>query len=300
MKVNHKPESSLLKPIIFGEVLFDCFPNGEQRLGGAPFNLAWHLQALGDQPCLISRVGKDDLGEKIIREMTTWGMDTSGLQKDDKHATGQVSVKIIDNEPNYNIVPDCAYDFIEYKPCSTLSGSNLLYHGSLALRNSVSRNALQKIMNAKETSVFLDVNLRAPWWHQGEVLEWLKRARWAKVNEEELLMLTGKYNDLHRVMLDFQRENDLQLLFVTRGEKGAVVLSKSGEHYEVVPKKRVDIIDTVGAGDAFTAVLVHGLIHDWSLSKMMERAQCFASKIVGIRGGTVDDREFYQSIMVVE
>jgi len=73
MEVNQKSKSALLKPLLFGEVLFDCFPNGEQRLGGAPFNLAWHLQALGDQPCLISRVGNDGLGEKIAREMTTWG-----------------------------------------------------------------------------------------------------------------------------------------------------------------------------------------------------------------------------------
>ncbi len=297
MKVNQKSEFSLLKPVLFGEVLFDCFPNGEQRLGGAPFNLAWHLQALGDQPCLISRVGNDDLGEKIIREMTTWGMNTTGLQKDDKHATGQVAVKIIDNEPSYDIVPDCAYDFIEYKACPTLSESNLLYHGSLALRNSVSRSALQKILDSKKTSIFLDVNLRAPWWHPGEVSEWLKRARWAKLNEDELVMLTGKYNDLHRVMLDFQRKNDLQLLFVTRGEKGAVVLSDKGERYEVVPEKRVNVIDTVGAGDAFTAVLLHGLIHDWLLSKMMECAQDFASKIVGIQGGTVHNREFYQPIV---
>lgn len=296
MKVKQKPESSLLRPLLFGEVLFDCFPNGEQRLGGAPFNLAWHLHALGNQPCLISRVGNDDLGEKITHEMTTWGMDTTGLQKDNKHATGQVAVEIIDNEPTYNIVPDCAYDFIEYKPCLPLNKSNLLYHGSLALRNSVSRNALQKILEFKETSVFLDVNLRAPWWHQEEISEWLKRARWAKLNEEELVMLTGEYHDLQRVMLDFQRENALQLLFITLGEKGAVVLSDKGERYKVVPSKRVDVIDTVGAGDAFTAVLLHGLIHNWSLSKMMESAQYFASKIVGIRGGTVNNHEFYQSI----
>ncbi|VAW85020.1 Fructokinase [hydrothermal vent metagenome] len=300
MTMNQKPRPALFKPIIFGEVLFDCFPGGEQRLGGAPFNLAWHLHALGNQPCLISRVGNDDLGKKITREMTTWGMDTTGLQKDNKHATGQVSVKIIENEPSYNIVPDCAYDFIEYQRCSTLRESSLLYHGSLALRNSVSRSALQKIIELQDTSIFLDVNLRTPWWHKEEVLGWLKRARWAKVNEDELVMLAGEYNDLENTMLEFQRENALQLLFVTLGEKGAVVLSDKGERYQVVPKQRVDVIDTVGAGDAFTAVLLHGLIHDWSLSEMMECAQKFASKIVGIRGGTVNNRDFYQSIMTVK
>jgi len=181
-----------------------------------------------------------------------------------------------------------------------LSESSLLYHGSLALRNSVSRRALQKIIEFKKTSIFLDVNLRTPWWHQEEVLKWLKRARWAKLNEEELVMLAGEHSDLDNAMLKFQRENVLQLLFVTLGDKGAVVLSDRGERYQVVPKRRVDVIDTVGAGDAFTAVLLHGLIHDWSLSEMMECAQEFASKIVGIRGGTVNNHEFYQSIITMK
>lgn len=84
---------------IFGEVLFDCFPTGEQILGGAPFNVAWHLQALGDSPQLISRVGKDQLGDEILQEMSSWGLSTSEVQIDREHPTGLVEVSISYNEP---------------------------------------------------------------------------------------------------------------------------------------------------------------------------------------------------------
>ena len=91
-------------PIIFGEVLFDCFPDGSQILGGAPFNVAWNLQALGKAPKFISRIGKDAQGDKISRAMQDWGMSTDYLQKDAEHSTGRVDVDIIQGEPHYNIV----------------------------------------------------------------------------------------------------------------------------------------------------------------------------------------------------
>ncbi|NOY71848.1 MAG: carbohydrate kinase [Gammaproteobacteria bacterium] len=281
-----------LKPVLFGEVLFDCFPDGAQQLGGAPFNVAWHLQAFGGSPYFISKIGQDELGEKITKAMTGWGMDTRGLQVDSQHATGQVSVVLIENEPHYTIIAEVAYDFIEYDahlkdtPC-------LLYHGSLALRNPVSRNALEQTLTSHEVATFFDVNLRTPWWHQDDVLGWLKRAHWAKLNEEEFVMLAGEYDDLQQAMTDFQRQYSLQLLLVTLGARGAVALSATGEYYTVKPPQLTPIVDTVGAGDAFTAVLLQGLINDWSLPKTMKYAQNFASKIVGIRGATPGNRELY-------
>ncbi len=284
-----------LKPVLFGEVLFDCFPDGAQQLGGAPFNVAWHLQAFGHSPCFISRIGQDELGEEITKAMTGWGMDTSGLQVDPQHATGQVSVALIENEPHYTIIAEVAYDFIEYDACCLKDAPCLLYHGSLALRNPVSRNALEQTIASHEAEVatFFDVNLRTPWWHQDDVLAWLKRARWAKLNEEEFVILAGEYHDLQQAMTDFQRQYSLQLLLVTLGAKGAAALLDTGEYYTVEPQQLTPIVDTVGAGDAFTAVLLQGLIHNWSLPKTMDYAQDFASKIVGIRGATPSNRALY-------
>ena len=94
--------------LIFGEVLFDCFPNGKQILGGAPFNVAWHLQAFGVAPLLISRVGNDGLGTQIKTAMQAWGMDCSGLQVDPDRPTGTVTVQFNGEEPLYDIVNPCA------------------------------------------------------------------------------------------------------------------------------------------------------------------------------------------------
>ncbi len=130
---NSKP-----KVFVFGEVLFDCFPTGEQVLGGAPFNVAWHLQALGNQPHFISRVGDDELGKKILHAMDDWGMDTTTTQLDPVNPTGQVEIKLINNEPHYTITPGCAYDFIGASDLGNISASGILYHGTLGLRNTVS------------------------------------------------------------------------------------------------------------------------------------------------------------------
>ncbi|MGB5338517.1 MAG: PfkB family carbohydrate kinase, partial [Gammaproteobacteria bacterium] len=94
---------------IFGEVLFDHFPDGKHVLGGAPFNVAWHLQAFGLTPRFISRVGADAEGESVLAAMRDWGMDTQAVQIDAQRPTGRVSVQIVDDEPAYDIVADCAY-----------------------------------------------------------------------------------------------------------------------------------------------------------------------------------------------
>ncbi|OQX46150.1 MAG: carbohydrate kinase, partial [Candidatus Sedimenticola endophacoides] len=104
----------MIRPLIFGEVLFDDFPDGSRVLGGAPFNVAWNLQALGARPLLISRVGNDALGRSIREQMQHWGMDLSAMQLDSAHPTGTVEVRIDDGEPSYEIVAPCAYDFIRF------------------------------------------------------------------------------------------------------------------------------------------------------------------------------------------
>ena len=107
---------------IFGEVLFDCFPGGEQILGGAPFNVAWHLQALGDRPLFISRIGEDAQGGQILQAMRQWGMETGAMQIDTTRPTGRVEVRITNNEPSYDIVADSAYDRISAADLPDCSG----------------------------------------------------------------------------------------------------------------------------------------------------------------------------------
>lgn len=289
---NSKP-----KVFVFGEVLFDCFPTGEQVLGGAPFNVAWHLQALGNQPHFISRVGDDELGKKILHAMDDWGMDTTTTQLDPVNPTGQVEIKLINNEPHYTITPGCAYDFIGASDLGNISASGILYHGTLGLRNTVSRDAFRQLANTLELSIFLDVNLRSPWWQKEEVYDWLGQARWAKLNEDELYQLGFTSTHIKEEMTSLRSQFDLEQLIVTRGEQGALILTSEGKFYHQTPEPVEQLVDTVGAGDAFSAIFIHGLLSDWSGPDTLTVAQQFASKVIGLRGATPTDLTFYQGFI---
>ena len=186
---NHKN-----RPLIFGEVLFDNFPDGASVLGGAPFNVAWHLQGFGCHPLLISSVGKDALGEKVLSTMNSWGMDVSAVQVDEKHPTGSVQIDLVEGQPSFRILPDQAYDYIAPDVVDHILSSvqpALLYHGSLAVRNNISRDTLASLQENLNVPVFVDINLRPPWWDKLLLEQILKEASWAKLNEDELLEMNG-------------------------------------------------------------------------------------------------------------
>lgn len=286
------------KPVlVFGEALFDCFPNGKKVLGGAPFNVAWHLQALGNQPHFISRIADDELGKKILTAMRDWRMNTRHVQIDPTHQTGQVEVSIIDNEPDYTITPNCAYDFISVEQLESLPDSGILYHGSLGLRNSISRNCLSAIVQQADISVFLDVNLRSPWWNKDEVFSWMEQAHWVKLNEQELQQLgfvsTDIFESMHKLLTQFK----LEQLIVTQGEKGVSALTADGLVYQDAPAAVEHISDTVGAGDGFSAVCIHGLTAGWPIKDTLRLAQQFAGKVISLQGATTMNPGFYQEFI---
>ncbi|MEW8029318.1 MAG: carbohydrate kinase [Candidatus Thiodiazotropha sp.] len=278
---------------IFGEVLFDCFPDGEQVLGGAPFNVAWHLQAFGRSPLFISRIGSDEEGDAIQQSMERWGMETLCLQRDDRHPTGRVTITLEAGEPSYDIVADVAYDFIDAAGVAEVQATTL-YHGSLGLRNPIALDALNRLKANHPRRIFMDVNLRDPWWHREPVLSWVAEADWVKLNEDELLQLHGKSDDLLTTATDFRAQYNLDGLVVTLGERGALAVAGDEYSYRIEPEVNLNLVDTVGAGDALTSVLILGLELGWPLQQTLERAQKFASAIVGERGAVVDNPVFYQ------
>jgi fructokinase len=282
---------------IFGEVLFDCFPSGERVLGGAPFNVAWHLRAFGRHPRFVSRVGEDAAGQEVRRAMQEWGMDRVCLQQDPHRPTGEVRVHLHRGEPSYEIVDGVAYDFID--PAALVGcGGGLLYHGSLCLRHDLSRAALEHLKEQGPGLVFLDVNLRPPWWERESLLHWCDGADWVKLNEAELRELHGTSGDLQEAALAFFERHALQGLVVTRGERGALGIGAEHRPVTVAPVQALEVVDSVGAGDALAAVLLLGLELDWPLELSLERAQSFASALVGRRGATVGDAGFYRPFLV--
>ncbi|MCO5762707.1 MAG: PfkB family carbohydrate kinase [Chromatiaceae bacterium] len=331
-------------PCFFGEILIDVFPDGREVLGGAPFNVAWHLQGFGLNPLLISRVGADAAGERIRGAMAAWGMRLDGLQSDPVHPTGRVTVSLRDGEPSFDIVTDSAWDFIAADELPDLIPA-IVYHGSLALRNPVSAAALYALLArhgvgpaarlpaaavtratadrrtgaAARPLRFVDVNLRPPWWHAEEVRRLLDGADWVKLNQQELAWLTPAptmdpdpvfstagqgeatgVGEAERVVIArgaeaLRARHGLAGLVLTRGGAGAVGLLASGETAQVSPKP-APLVDAVGAGDAFAAVTLLGLLRDWPLPLTLDRAQTFASRIVQLRGATAPDRALYQDL----
>ncbi len=279
---------------VFGEALFDCFVD-QQKLGGAPFNVAWHLQAFGDSPLFISRVGDDALGHQIKNAMQQWGMDLSGLQTDPTRPTGTVNVTLKGSEPQYEITDNVAYDFIDKAALPALRNDVIVYHGSLALRHSHNHDVLANLKQAASVSVFVDVNLRAPWWNKEILFASLERARWVKLNADELAALGFQSADLLQDMIRMQTNFQLEQLIVTRGEKGAIVRCNDGQVYEFPPGKAGKVADTVGAGDAFSAMYLHGLLHGWPVTQILPKAQDFAAAVVGLQGAFTDDATFYQT-----
>ena len=282
-----------LRPLVVGEVLFDVMPDGRRVLGGAPFNVAWHLQAFGLRPLVITRVGADEEGGEVLAAMASWGMDTSGVQRDHARSTGKVEVTLDDGEPTYHILPDQAYDHLEREPAVALiekEGPSLVYHGSLLARGEISASALDRVRETADVPVFVDVNLRDPWWNHIDVLEAVNRARWIKVNEAELGLLAGA-PDLATAEA-FRKDHRIDTIVVTRGGRGADIVNRDG-HVEAKAPTVLEMVDTVGAGDAFSAVFILGISKGWPTRTILDRALAFAGAMCTVPGATVRDRGFY-------
>jgi fructokinase len=288
---------------VFGEVLFDVFPDGTEVLGGAPFNVAWHLRGFGLAPIFISRVGRDRRGDAIGSAMTSWGLDTTFLQKDPSHPTGRVRVTFEDDEPHYEIVPGSAYDVIQSEGFEQLPASGLLYHGTLAVRDSASAEALAALKGRHRGQIFLDVNLRSPWWSPESVLPLVEEADHVKLNTAELALLTSE--DLAGVdgaslsaSVDrFARRHQLETLILTRGALGALVW-RDGRIVSVGPAACSHVVDTVGAGDGFAAAFLLGLGQQWPLEESLAHARDFAAELVSRRGATIDDGSVYKQFLL--
>lgn len=285
------------RPVLFGEVLYDCFPDGQAVLGGAPFNVAWHLQGFGLSPLFISRVGDDPLGHRVRDTMHNHGMDASGLQLDSLHPTGKVTITMSGKSHSFEIIPEQAYDYIDRDALPPLPETALFYHGSLAARNPVSAQTLAFLRARFTDRRLVDINLRDPWWQREQALKMIDAAWLAKLNDEELQQLVPDADDEAARIQRLIGDAGLQLLLITRGAAGAELLTAGGDSFRVVPDTVTEVVDTVGAGDAMTSVLVLGLLQGWPYLQTLERAQAFASAIVGRRGATVEEPEFYRQFI---
>ena len=178
--------------ICFGETLWDVFPDS-QKPGGAPLNVAVHLQRFGYTPVLISRIGKDKLGKELLDFMKSQGISADFIQEDNKQPTGVVNVEIAESgDASYDIVFPSAWDFIQ-NPENLNLNEYLLVFGSLASRNSPSKNALLKLLDKAKLALF-DVNFRAPHYSRELIEELLEISDIIKLNEDEIVIIGSWLN----------------------------------------------------------------------------------------------------------
>ncbi len=280
--------------IIFGEVLFDCFSSGQEVLGGAPFNVAWGLRGLGHPPSFLSAVGRDAKGRDILEKMKAWGMADAGLQLSER-ATGEVRVTIESDEPQYEICQDRAWDFVEDKGWSA---TELIYHGSLALRSRQTRQTFEAIVQRSSAKRFFDINLRPPYDDFALIKHWVQGVDWLKLNIDELGELVGEasidFADAEPAIASLRSEYGVANVLLTGGRRGALISGAVGQAVCSPAPTPDPFVDTVGAGDAFSAYTIHGILRGLPVRQIVEEASHFAAKVCGLNGATSVDKSFYQ------
>jgi len=273
-----------------GEILWDLLPSGRQ-LGGAPANFAYCSHLLGNRAVLASRIGSDDLGREARDSLLRFGITDQFLQTDSEHSTGTVHVQLDSaGQPKFEIADALAWDFMSWTDLwqALAESADAVCFGSLAQRSEVSRRAILNFLEATrpDTLRVFDVNLRQSFYSAEIVQESVKRANVVKLNHEELPRVRELLAIDGGEGLTFCREIlqkfDLQLVCVTSGANGSLLCDRNNadEH----PGFQVQIKDTVGAGDAFTAALVYEQLRGAPLAKMNDLANRLGAWVASCSG----------------
>ncbi len=277
-----------------GEIVWDIFPDGP-RLGGAPANFAYYAKVLGRKAILVSRVGNDELGKRTLSLLSGQGLLTDHVKVHRSHPTGTVKV-VLDPAavPVFTIQENVAWDYLE--PYSDLQAiareASAVCFGSLAFRSAMNRDTINWFLNQVRPDCLrvLDINLRPPFYSKDLVNSLLGLADVLKANEEELniigSMFSPSLSDETKALERLLRNYGMKLVALTKGRKGSRLITADGESYH--PGFTVDVVDTVGAGDAFTAALVDGLLSGESLDEINERANRLASLVCARKGAWVE------------
>jgi fructokinase len=278
-----------------GEVLWDLLVTGPQ-LGGAPANFSYHAHALGAQTQVITRVGKDDYGREIIRRFHEMGLPETTVQIDDTVPTGTAIVALSgDGLAHFTIQDNVAWDHIAVTPEALVAASeaHAICFGSLAQRSQPSRNTIQQLVaetSADALRVF-DINLRQQFYSRGLIEESLQLANVLKLNDDELPTLAEMFGltDLPKHQIEWLAHTfSLRLVALTRGANGSLLYQKDNNEvrWSDCPSRPVKVVDTVGAGDSFTAAMVLGLLRKKDLDEINTIANEVARYVCSQPGAT--------------
>ena len=275
-----------------GELLWDIFPEGRQ-LGGAPANFAYMTSLLGDEGIVASRVGGDELGEEAKRRLQHLNLNTFYIQLDPTYRTGIVQVEVdAKGQPTFQIAQPVAWDAFEWTPAwqALAQKADAVCFGSLAQRSAQSKQTISSFMRTirPETTRVFDVNLRQSFYSAQILADSAKQADIIKLNNDELptvVQLLGfPFHDEESAAQWLLNTFHIKLVCITRGARGSLLVSEYAKHEH--PGVRVQVADTVGSGDAFTAALVYHYLRRDSLATMNEAANRMGSWVASQTGAT--------------
>lgn len=291
--------------LVIGEILVDIFP-GYRRIGGAPFNFSYHLKQLGLPVCFVSRIGEDETGKEISGFLEKNGFDASRIQTDSRHPTGRVLVHPeSDNTHSFEIIADTAYDHIELPESPDLlnTGSpELIYFGTLSQRTPEMAARLQRFLDQRSsaTKCFCDINLRPDCYSKETVLASIARADVLKLNDAELTQIremTGRHAGSDDDFIAWLMETrGIEMVSLTMAERGSRLYTPDDGYKAGVPDQG-PVADTVGAGDAYAAVVALGYLRNWDPGRILEEAAAFAARVCQIQGAIPENQDFYLPLL---
>jgi fructokinase len=278
-----------MKLLSFGEILWDLYPT-EKYIGGAPFNFAAHVAKHGESVYLLSCLGMDDLADQALEQLEAFGIFTDYVSRSHAYPTGRCVVTLDEQGiPSYDLVSDVAYDHI---PCDGIvEDFDVLYFGTLALRSEDNFRSLGRLLQEKQfREIFVDVNLRPPFYSQKTLSFALEKATILKISHEELPLVAQ--------MLDIENHQDfpktlqekypnLKILLITCGAEGAYCYNGMQEHFCPAPK--VEVASTVGAGDSFLAAFLYQFTQKRELPFCLQYATQVAGFVVSQYEAVPDD-----------
>lgn len=282
--------NTILPAICFGEVLWDMLPEGPQP-GGAPLNVAYHLNKRGVKANIFSKVGNDLHGQQLSALIHSWGIGRDLLQIDPEYPTSKVIAKMNGTEASYEIVSPVAWDFIDEVDdiAPLVNESTYLIYGSLASRNNVTRNTLFRLLDTECIKVF-DINLRPPFFSRDLLAELLSKASMVKFNQSELEMVQsvfgGSFNNEVSQIRFIQDKFKVAEIIVTKGEFGASYY-KNHQVFHAWGSE-VKVQDTIGSGDSFLAAFIAGHCLNNEPREIIKDAVAMGAFIATKKGGCPD------------
>jgi fructokinase len=287
--------------VVIGEILFDIIGD-RKRIGGAPFNFAFHLRQMGHPVRLITRVGDDPNGREIVDILRTHHFDADDIQIDKAHPTGVVDV-VLDHQgvPQFDILSDAAYDHLDLTSKPLIDDrAQLVYFGTLLQRTAAGFDQVQRFLAQVGPAAicFCDLNLRPPHVHDHVVAAALRHADILKLNTDELAFIKAHWGGpepIPELMAWVMQTFNVDTLALTRGDRGSCVVH-AGQVVEIPLSATEGVVDTVGAGDAYAAVLAAGMLRGLPLQRTVALAADFAARICTIPGAIPSDPHFYDAL----